>query len=363
MRVALLGDIAFIGKMSIKNNPISENYFTEVGEYLSNFDYVIANLETPFSKFKKINGAKSAYICSDVENVHILKKLHIDAVCLANNHMFDYGIEGYETTKSLLSDYGIEFFGTEGREVFVERDNNKIGISGFCCYSSNPLCCVHNGITGVNAYNVEEVCNVLKRNVKNGYLSIISVHAGLEHVNYPSLAHIKAARYLADVSPYVYYGHHPHVIQGVEEYKGSIIAHSLGNFCFDDVYSDCSSTPLVSLNENNRTGVILELNICDNQIVDWKEQIIYISKDGYIELRGELFDVEECNNSLKNSENNIKEYIEKRNCILSARISERKSARNFTWYFKRLRPRYFQILLNNRKNNKKFKQNVLRYIE
>jgi poly-gamma-glutamate synthesis protein (capsule biosynthesis protein) len=157
MKIALLGDIALFGKMSVNENPKLNDYFAEVSEHLKSFDYVVGNLETPFSISQKINGAKSAYICSDVENVQILKQLHVNAVCLSNNHMFDYGKEGYETTKKLLENNSIEWFGAEGKELKIVNENNKIAFSGFCCYSSNPLQCVPYGKYGVNAFNVETV--------------------------------------------------------------------------------------------------------------------------------------------------------------------------------------------------------------
>ena len=273
MKIALLGDIALFGHCSTKD------FFKEIGEYLSTFDYVVGNLETPFSLKKKTNGSKSAYICADPSSVGILKALHLNAVTLANNHMFDYGIEGYELTKRLLDEGGITWFGTEGKALRLEKAGNKIVFSGYCCYSSNPLCCVPNGAYGVNAYNVTTVRNILRENDADGYLNIVAVHAGIEHVNYPSMDHIRAARLLAETCPYVYYGHHPHVIQGVEEYKGALIAHSLGNFCFDEVYADATdSIPLVVLTKNNRMGVILELTIENNKVVEWKEQVIFIPK-------------------------------------------------------------------------------------
>ena len=139
MRIALLGDIALFGKMSVNENPNVAAYFSEIADYLKEFDYVVGNLETPFSVEKKTNGAKSAYICSDVENVKTLKQLHINAVCLANNHMFDFGKEGYETTKRILTDNGIEYFGAEGKEVKLIDKNNKLVFSGFCCYTTKCL--------------------------------------------------------------------------------------------------------------------------------------------------------------------------------------------------------------------------------
>ncbi len=363
MRIALLGDIALFGKMSVKENPNITDCFSDIADYLKDFDYVVGNLETPFSLAKKTIGAKSAYICSDIENVETLKQLHINAVCLANNHMFDFGEEGYETTKRILGQSGIDYFGAEGKGLYLEKDGCKIAFSGFCCYSSNPLCCVPNGEYGVNAYNLEQVFQVIKKNTSQGFFNIIAVHAGLEHVNYSSIEHIRAARYLSEVCPYVYYGHHPHVIQGIEEYKGSLIAHSLGNFCFDDVYTKASgATPLITLTENNRTGIILELTIEQNKIKGWREQVIYISKDGKIRLQDNDEILEEYNNALINCEKDEKAYTAKRNEILDKRISERKAMRNVQWYLKRLRPKYVKLLLDNRRNVRSYNENVKKYV-
>lgn len=363
MKIALLGDMAFFGKMSIKGNPKIADYFSEIADYLRQFDYVVGNLETPFSLKKRAHGAKSAYICADVENVQLLKLLHVKAVTLANNHMFDFGVEGYETTKKVLQENGIEWFGAEGKELSLEIQQNKVAFSGFCCYTSNPLQCVPYGQYGVNAYNVEQVRKALSKNKEKGQLGVVAVHAGWEHVNYPSIEHVRAARLLAREGSYVYYGHHPHVIQGVEEYQDSIISHSLGNFCFDDVYTDNSAEPLVTLTENNRTGAILELEIRNSKVVDWKLQGIYISKEGKMKLLEQVDRLNEYNFALVECENNVEQFTAKRQHIISERVNGRKSARNLAWYLKRLRPRYVQIILNARKNAKEYKKNVLKYIK
>lgn len=357
MRIALLGDIALFGRC------VKPGYFKEIGNYLSGFDYVVGNLETPFSAAKKTSGAKSAYICADLSSASYLKELHLNAVTLANNHMFDYGQEGYELTKKILSEAGIAWFGTEGKELRVEKDGNKLAFSGYCCYSSNPLRCVRDGGYGVNAYNIETVKQRLKHNDADGYFNIVAVHAGIEHVNYPSLDHIRAARLLAETCPYIYYGHHPHVIQGVEQHKGSLIAYSLGNFCFDDVFTDASTeTPLVELTENNRTGMILEINIENDRVVGWQEHVIKIPQSGCIILVDENKLLKEYNNGLIHSEENPVQYDSSRQSVINNRLVERKAKRDIQWFLKRLRPRYVQLILDMRKNNKSYNDSVKRYL-
>ena len=126
MKIALLGDIALFGCFSVNENKNLKQHLKEISDYLAGFDLVIGNYETPFSVKQKKSGAKSAYICSDVENVEVLKWLHINAVNLANNHVFDFGDEGYDTTLSLLDKAGIGHFGTEGQTWAYERDGNKL---------------------------------------------------------------------------------------------------------------------------------------------------------------------------------------------------------------------------------------------
>lgn len=358
MKLALLGDIALFGCCT------TSEYFKGLSDYLSGFDYVVGNLETPFSKKKKTNGAKSAYICAEPSSVSILKQLHINAVTLANNHMFDYGVEGYELTKNLLDEAGIKWFGSEGKELWVEIQGNKLSFAGFCCYSTNPLKCVPYGDYGVNAYNIEKAKSFLSKTNASGYLPILAVHAGLEHVNYPSIDHVRAARQLAEVGNYVYYGHHPHVIQGVEEYEGSLIAHSLGNFCFDDVYAGAKDkVPLVELTENNRTGMVLELIIDEGKVVSWKEQVVHIGKNGEgLHLIEPPHSISGYNKELVICEKRVDEYSAQRKAVLDERIAERKAMRNLWWFLKRLRPRYFRLVMDMKKNVRLYNENVKMYI-
>ena len=358
MKLALLGDIALFGCCT------TPEYFKEISDYLSGFDYVVGNLETPFSAKKKTNGAKSAYICAEPCAVTILKQLHINAVTLANNHMFDYGVEGYELTKNLLDEAGIEWFGTEGKELRVEIQGNKLSFAGFCCYTTNPLKCVPYDEYGANAYNLERAESFISKSKATGYLPILAVHAGLEHVNYPSLDHIRAARRLADAGSYVYYGHHPHVIQGVEEYDGSLIAHSLGNFCFDAIFTSVSKDkPLIELTENNRTGMVLELSIEDGKVVSWKEQVSHIGKRGEeLRLIETPLGITDYNKGLVNCEENIDEYNARRKAVLDERIAERKAMRNLGWFLKRLRPRYIRLVTDMKRNVRLYNENVKKYI-
>lgn len=363
MRIALLGDIALIGNFSIRNNPQIIEKLTPLRNYLSNFDLVIGNLETPFSMRKIPWGAKSSYLCSDIDNITILKALGIKAVSLANNHIYDFGKEGFDTTISLLQDSNIEWFGVDGKNYKIEYKNNKIDFEGFCCYSTNPLNISSLlGKSGINRFNINEVKKIIERNTKKGWLSILSIHSGIEHVNRPSIDQIKASRIFADISPYVWYGHHPHVIQGIEKYKGSLIAHSLGNFCFAGNKED-KNRPSVELSENNRLGLILELEIEANKIINNNYKIIHIEESGAINLYNNKELVQKYSSFIEEAIIRSHEYNQKRISQRKEYLTKRKELRNIKWILQRLRPRYFKLFIDNRRNYKKYKQNVTKYLD
>lgn len=354
MKIALLGDTALFGKYTTENNKVFE-YFREVRERLKEYDVVIANLETPFNTKSKPTGYKSAYISSDPKNVEILKYLGISIVNLANNHIFDYGIDVYTLTKKVLEDNQIDYFGVEGKNMIIEQENNRIYINGFCCYSTNPLGL---GRKGINALNYQIVGNILTENQKLGNNTILSIHAGQEHINYPNYDHILFARKLSEITPYVYYGHHPHVLQGMESYQNSLLAYSLGNFCFDDLYTGKSKRPLVRQSENNKSSIILELKYVNNQLVRHEAIPIYSGEDRMEIGHYNILD------GLKDYSSRLlleaKDYVSKRNEVLSSIHRKRTLQRDFMWYLKRINMRTFflikDILANRRKYNLRFKK-------
>ncbi len=357
MKIALLGDIALFGKFSSKNNVNLKGYFASVSKLLEQVDYVVGNLETPFVDGQKTYGAKSAHICTYLQDIEVLKLLHIDAVNLANNHMFDYGLSAYELTKKHLEAHNIKYFGVEGKKCYVEKYDSKIALSGYCCYSTNPL---GMGVNGINELNVPVVYSQMKQNNENGYLNIVSVHAGQEHVNYPDYDSIMLARQLGKKMDYVYYGHHPHVIQGIEKKCNSLLLYSLGNFCFDDVYTKKSASPLIRLSENNKMGIIVILDVQVNKLVDY--QIVPIYMGGAEMIVGNdmvLGDIELYSKALDLP---MEEYMNRRRILIDRYIQDRKKNRNLDWYFKRLNLNSLKMIINSRNNYRKYLLNVKKYL-
>ena len=361
MKIALLGDIALFGKYDVNKNPDVYVYFEDVAKLLDKFDYVIGNLETPFTKKNSSMVCKSAHIKTDYNNVNLLKYLNIGIVNLANNHLFDYGVNGYKSTLKILEENGINYFGIESKQIYLE--NEKVALSGFCCYSSNASGYYKsNSKYGVNILDGNIFEKTIKSNNEKGYLNIVSVHFGDEHIHYPRYEHIKLARKVAKHTPYIFYGHHPHVMQGIEMYENALIAYSLGNFCFDDVYTKQSSIPKVKQTQENKESFILSLEIEANELKHYEIIPIYDNNSKIIvdvsnsEILNKIYEYTRYLNLDEDTYRQIRQYK------LNEYLSKRKSMRNVKWYIERLNYNTAGMLIKAKINLREYKKCLKDYL-
>jgi poly-gamma-glutamate synthesis protein (capsule biosynthesis protein) len=361
LKIALLGDIGLFGKYSVRRGREVFRYFEDIAEYLSAFDYVVGNLETPLCEGLSRKGQKSAYINASPRNSELLNYLNISAVNLANNHVFDFGRAGYNQTTDSLEKIGVDYFGVDGREVLLRVGKARVAIHGYCSFNTNPLGVSREFGNGVNFLNLEQVVEAVKRHNRNDYLNIVSVHSGQEHVNYPSRDDIRMARFLSSYGPYVYYGHHPHVMQGYETCNDAVIAYSLGNFCFDDVYTERSKEPLVKQTRNNKSGLIAELEIDESAVRNFKFRTILADKDSLrLEPKGLAEALEEYCEALRD---NSDVYDARRNALIAQFLSSRRNSRNLEWYMKRISLNSVGVIMRARINRFRYRMNVTRYLE
>ena len=329
LNIAFLGDVALSGKFDISKLP--HDYFDSVSEFLSDFDVVVANLEAPFVFDLGAKSNKSARISSKTENIALLKKLNVNVVCLSNNHIFDYGINGLKETVAILEENNILWFGVNNKSVhfFSER----VSLHGFCSYNTNPIGINFDKKYFLNPTHFSDVMNCVNSDVAASNLSIICNHSGIENIPYPSDDDIKFARYISTVTDYIYIGHHPHVIQGSEVFNNSYLTYSLGNFCFDDIYDDKTNQILVEQSEDNRHGLIKTFDIENGRVVGTNEVICYQGEDSL------AVGVDYCkyknlaDRALKNVDLN---YNGRRDEKIYAIYRSRKATRNFTWFLSRL---------------------------
>lgn len=355
----MLGDVALFGRFSVERSDKVEQYFCKVAEYLSAFDHVVGNLETPLVSGVPPVGPKSAHISSHPNNARVLKFLGVDIVNLANNHIYDFGEAGYRSTVRSLEDAGIAYFGVEDRQLELRGTSASVALHGYCSYNTNPLGAAPVGYR-VNPLNVLHVQKRIAENHSNGLFNIVSIHSGEEHINYPSRDDVNMARSWAELCPYVYYGHHPHVIQGVERRRGSLIAYSLGNFCFDDVYTDRSAAPLIRQTDNNKTGLILELTLGTAGLTDCKLTPVYA---GHSEMAIDLEEVSQTiaaySDALTREE---PEYSLARAQQLASVLAERRVSRDVDWFLARLNLQSAMLLLRARYNAYQYNRHVKRHL-
>ena len=199
-----------------KNNDY--RYFLKnVKHFFDTDDLTIVNLEGPLTYAAKKADKEFAFK-GKPEYVHILKAGSIEAVNIANNHINDYFEQGRKETINHLKQANISYFG-EGHESIIEVKGIKVGMLGYKGWNNSKA--VKAGIE-----------KDLKNMKKNADLIIVSFHWGEERANYPNAIQKDLGRFAIDHGADLVLGHHPHVIQGIEEYKNKYIVYSLANFCF-----------------------------------------------------------------------------------------------------------------------------------
>ena len=350
MKIALLGDIAPFGRFCMAEHPERLEQLQSVSAYLSQFDLVIGNLETPFALNERPISGKSATIKAHPDNVALLTALGITHLSLANNHIGDFGRSAYERTKDILDKANIGWFGTEGKQIDITCCGEKISLLGYCSYNTNPSPVVSGSVSGLNYLEVEQVLTSIKRNASNEHLSILTVHSGQEHVHMPSSDDVRFARGLASVADYVYYGHHPHVVQGHERVGGSAIFYSLGNFLFDDVYTPRDpANPLITLSEANKTGAIGTIEIRNGKIVDMSITPTYLGVHE-VQVGDDVSDFDMSVYDTQLAHAGTPAYDRTRASAIRAFIDSRRELRDLKWYLRRLNLNSVGIILKARKN-------------
>lgn len=357
MKIALIGDIGLFRGNSGASLINAESKFKTVINILNDHDYVIGNLETPLTNSSRVIGGKSAYIKGLPSDINFLKKLGITHVSLANNHMYDFRSTGLNETIKLLELENIKWFGINGKSELIDENNTKVAIHGYCCYSTHAKGMDQKNLF-INKLDPLKMKADLLKDRDNGYLSILSCHWGEEHVHYPNYNHINLARTIAQYNDdIIIHGHHPHVIQGIENIGRSIIAYSLGNFCFDDVYTDKSDKPLVKLSKDNKETYILSITIKEHHVV--KYDVIPVSFcDGSYNIEPSI--LEKISLWSKGLNENMDIYIERRTKQINEYLNNRKINRDLQWYIKRLNFESAKMILGSHKCRKRYNDMVKR---
>ncbi len=214
-----------------------EGFFDSVRDALKS-DLVMGNLEQPLtgdtgtSKCGSPPRANCFAFRSPTSYTRHLKDAGFQLLNTANNHSRDFGAQGYRNTVEALEEAGLAHTGAEDQITVVEVKGIKVAVLGFSSYA------------GANKLNdLDQARSVVEKAAGRADLVVVQVHMGAEgsdktHVKPGTELFfgenrgdpIKFARAVVDAGADVVVGHGPHVLRGMQFYKGKLIAYSLGNF-------------------------------------------------------------------------------------------------------------------------------------
>ncbi|MEX2190715.1 MAG: CapA family protein [Bacteroidota bacterium] len=197
-------------------------------------DIFMVNLEHPVTTATERVEKKFNFKMSPAYGA-ILHDAGVTLVNSANNHVFDYGLRGIEDTMRYLDSLGIPYTGIgrnlqeARRPVIMEKKGRKIGFLGY--YGGGDFAATRDKPGFAPRYTRFIVEDVRKLKSRVDYV-VVNFHWGVERAPLPDDWQVALARRVVDAGADLIIGHHPHVLQGIERYKGAVIAYSLGNFVF-----------------------------------------------------------------------------------------------------------------------------------
>lgn len=190
----------------------------------------IVNLEGPIPKLHIPTKSYGFSFSFPEGSAGYLKKHGVSAVSLSNNHMLDQGSKGYEDTKNILEKEGIFHFGGYDSDTSdyyeTQLGSKKVIITGVNMISSTW-----------NEKTVIDRIHLIHMMYPDAFL-VVYIHWGNEYKLTQSPLQEVFAHKLIDTGVNAIIGSHPHVVEGIEIYKNSPIFYSLGNFIFDQYFSE-----------------------------------------------------------------------------------------------------------------------------
>lgn len=181
-------------------------------------DLTIVNLEGTLTN-ATAKAKKTFRFKGKPEYTTILVRGGVDAVNVANNHSHDYLQRGFTDTLANLKKYGVGYFGYNMAYTKTIK-GVTVGALGYEGWKNEK---------GLRDQIRRDIALLRQRGAK---IVIVTFHWGVERKYYPDATQKALGKWAIDSGADLVVGHHPHVVQGIEEYKGRYIVYSLGNFMF-----------------------------------------------------------------------------------------------------------------------------------
>jgi poly-gamma-glutamate synthesis protein (capsule biosynthesis protein) len=251
----------------------------KLNELINNVDIAICNFEAPLKSKGKAIPKAGPHVFQDKKALHALKTNGFTHLALANNHIFDFGSKGLEKTLDQARQLKLTTFGAglnwdEAYGLKTTLINNQtFGFLAFCESEFGAMTEKdgYGAYAYINHYQVNQLVEQAKSKVD---FLLVSVHAGVEEISLPLPEWRNRYKELCDYGADVIIGHHPHVPQGWETYKGKPIFYSLGNFYFDigkyKSSENCSYSVVLNFDDNKN----LDFEIITHKQAEGKVSII-----------------------------------------------------------------------------------------
>ena len=251
VEIILTGDV-MLGR-SVMTKSIEESDtsypFRKVGEVLRDANLVIINLENPI--ISNCPASSEGYIfCTSPELVEGLVFAGVDIVNLANNHSKNYGESGLQETINTLKENNVDSVGV-GELLVKELGGKRFGFLGFDFTTRVPE---------------EKDYDFIDYAASQTDILITSVHWGLEYTQNPTNSQKQWAKEMINSGVDVVVGHGPHWVQDVEYIQESPVYFSLGNFIFDQMWS-----------EETKKGLAVKLIFEGDKLIKEERLPIYMS--------------------------------------------------------------------------------------
>ena len=258
-----VGDIMLsrmVGQKMVKY----DNYdypFKNVTDIISLADIAIANLESPINPGAPVVTG-SFNFRADPEVAEALKKAGFDALGLANNHILNQGQKGLENTVKYLAEQDIKYFGLANNSsdletpiAIIEKKGKKFAFLAYA-YGPDYYAAGKNsmGMIILDDKRLKQDLNQIKDQVD---FIVVTMHDGIEYEHTSSKHQQDFAHLAIDLGADLVIGHHPHVVQEMEIYNGKYIFYSLGNFIFDQMWSEAT-----------REGLAVKFTIHKEEVID-----------------------------------------------------------------------------------------------
>lgn len=231
------GDFAPIGTYEKLIANVGGDIWGDARDLISEANFSIINLEIPLCANHEAIAKVGPSIKGSQDVLKALTEVGINAVSIANNHIFDFGLEGLTQTLTALEERDIKHVGAgfnqymANKALRIEIDGRKVSIFAFAEQEFNVS---KEDQAGAALLNPLYIARLILDERKHADAIIISVHAGNEYFEYPRPGLRQLCHFLIDVGADAVVGHHSHVPGAYEIYRNKPIVYSLGNLIFNN---------------------------------------------------------------------------------------------------------------------------------